>query len=72
MKELTERQEFVFNKIKEYIQLNGYSPTIRELCQLCGVTSTATIFMHLLKLKDKGYIDYEERKFRTIVILKEV
>ena len=53
MKELTKKQELVLKAIKEFIDFNGYSPSIRELCQLCGVSSPATIFVHLKKLKQQ-------------------
>ena len=44
----------------------GYSPTIRELCSLCNLSSTATMFVHLKNLTQKGYINQTENKFRTI------
>lgn len=71
MEELTDKQEEVLLKIKYFIKVNGYSPTIRELCDLCNLNSTATMFVHLQKLKEKGYIDYIPKKFRTIKIIKD-
>ena len=70
MKELTKKQTEIYNQIKEFINKYGYSPTIRELCDLCGLSSSATMFIHLKKLRDKGAIDYEDGKSRTITIYK--
>ncbi len=63
---LTKRQKEVFKQICKYIDENGYSPSIRELCKLCGLSSSATMFAHLQKLRDKGFIYFEDKKFRTI------
>ena len=44
----------------------GDAPTIRELCNICNLSSTATMFVHLKNLTKKGYINQTENKFRTI------
>lgn len=66
MEELTDKQEKILTVIKKFIAENGYAPTIRELCNLCGLSSTATMFVHLKNLTNKGYIKQTENKFRTI------
>lgn len=64
--ELTKKQKEVFEQICKYIDENGYSPTVRELCNLCGLSSSATMWVHLQKLKNKGFIYFDDKKFRTI------
>ena len=66
MEKLTSQQEKILNAIKKFIAENGYSPSIRELCDLCNLSSTATMFVHLKNLTRKGYINQTENKFRTI------
>ena len=66
MEKLTAKQEFILNEIKKFIAEKGYAPTIRELCKLCNLSSTATMFVHLKNLTNKGYISQTESKFRTI------
>ncbi len=66
MEKLTEKQTFILNEIKKFIAEKGYAPTIRELCTICNLSSTATMFVHLKKLTDKGYIKQTASKFRTI------
>lgn len=66
MEKLTSKQEEILTYIKKFIAERGYSPTIRELCKICGLSSTATMFVHLKNLTQKGYINQTENKFRTI------
>ncbi len=66
MEKLTDKQKKILTIIKKFIAENGYAPTIRELCNLCGLSSTATMFVHLKNLTNKGYIKQTENKFRTI------
>lgn len=68
MEKLTERQEEIFNKLKQYIKEHGYSPSVRELGQLMGLKSSETISTHLKKIKAKGYIDYNPKKHRSLII----
>ena len=66
MEKLTKKQEEILTVIKKFIAEKGYAPTIRELCKLCNLSSTATMFVHLKNLTNKGYISQTESKFRTI------
>ncbi len=66
MEKLTGKQEKILNNIKKFIADNGYAPTIRELCTISNLSSTATMFVHLKNLTKKGYINQTENKFRTI------
>ena len=66
IEKLTTQQEKILNIIKKFIADKGYAPTIRELCKLSGLNSTATMFVHLKNLTKKGYINQTESKFRTI------
>ena len=66
MEKLTNKQEEILTVIKKFLADKGYAPTIRELCNLCNLSSTATMFVHLKNLTNKGYINQTENKFRTI------
>lgn len=67
---MTFSQQMVYESIKQYIRNNCESPTIREICELAGLSSPATVHKHLKNLKDKGYIDYRPKTGRSIRILK--
>ena len=68
MEKLTRRQQVIMTEIKKFIAKYGYSPTIRELCDLCNLSSTATMFVHLKNLTNKGYITQSGNKFRTLYL----
>lgn len=68
---MTESQVMVYKAIKVFIDRNGYSPTIREICEMCGLSSPATTHYHLKNLKEKGFINYTEGKNRTITIKED-
>ncbi len=69
MEKLTARQNFVLDEIKKFMAKKGYPPTVRELCKITNLSSTATIQMHLNKLQEKGYIKKDIEKNRTIELL---
>ena len=69
---LTEKEKKFYETIYKFINDNGYSPTIRELCKLLNYKSTKTIYNYLKVLKNKNYINYQKKKKRSIVINKEI
>ena len=69
MEKLTVKQEKVLNELKKYLAKKGYPPTVRELCELTNLNSTATVHVHLDHLQEKGYINKAKEKNRTIELL---
>ena len=67
---MTKRLEEYYDIIKNYINKHGYSPTVREIGELAGTTSSATPMVMVRRLKKLGYIEYEKGKSRTIRCLK--
>lgn len=63
---LTEKQQNVYESIMQYQRVNGYAPTIREICKMVGVASTSSVYAHL---KEKGYIARKMDASRAIAIL---
>lgn len=53
---LTRKQLGIFNKLKDFINERGYTPTIREFCKYVDLSSTATIKFYFDALEKKGYI----------------
>jgi repressor LexA len=51
-----------------FMNEQGYPPTIQQLCQRCGVTSTSTIHYHLTALKKKNFIHWNESERRAITL----
>ena len=69
MEKITAKQERVLNELKKYLANKGYPPTVRELCNLTNLSSTATVQVHLDHLEEKGYIKRDRIKNRTIELL---
>lgn len=52
--------------ITKEINSNGYSPSVRDIRQALDIKSTATVHAYLTKLEEKGYIQKESGKSRTL------
>ncbi|PFB04996.1 LexA repressor [Bacillus anthracis] len=70
MKPLTSRQAEILTFIQGMVIENGFPPTVREICKATGLTSSSTVHRHLMNLEEKGYIQRDPSKSRTIKILK--
>ena len=68
---LTDRQREVLVWIAKYIDANGYSPTIRQMCQAFNFASTEGAMCHLRQLRAKGWITWQPRETRTIRLTEE-
>lgn len=64
--ELTERQNSIYQFIKEYIDFNSYPPTYREIGTQFGIASTFGVKRHIDALIKKGYLNIGENSSRTI------
>ncbi len=71
MNDLTDKQKECLIIINLLIEKRGYAPTVREIGKEMNVNSPATVFTHLKKLKQKGYITWKEKQNRTLKILKK-
>ncbi|MCQ2456058.1 MAG: transcriptional repressor LexA [Clostridia bacterium] len=68
MATLTEKEQRIFDYIKDKIEKNGYSPSIRDIRRDLDIKSTSTVHTYLEKLEKKGYIQKENGKSRTLRI----
>jgi len=59
----------IYNFIINYIQNNGFPPTVREICSHFNFDSTSTAFYHLKKLEKLGKIKRGNFKTRSIEIM---
>ena len=69
MEQLSTRQEEFLIAIKKFVAKNGFTPTVRELCEMLGLNSPATSHFHLNRLEAKGYIKRNKQKSRAIELL---
>lgn len=67
MQECLHREyDFIYN----YIIAKKYSPSFEEIKEACGLRSKASVSVHLCKLKELGYIDYDPFISRSIILKK--
>jgi repressor LexA len=69
MREPTERQKEVLGFIAGYLQTHTYPPTIREVADFFSI-SVKGASDHLSALKKKGFLKQNEKKSRTMELIK--
>jgi len=67
--EATDKQRNVLNKINEFKEREGYSPTLRDLANELKLSSKNAVLKHLTALVKKGYINREIGVARSITVL---
>lgn len=67
--ELTPKQAAILSVIKKSIRQKGYPPSVREIGQAVGLSSSSTVHGYLKKLEDKGYLRRDATKPRAIEVL---
>lgn len=66
MKKLANPREDIYRYIVAYAQTHAYPPSVREICEAVGLTSTATVHAHLKKLEQQGLIVRDPSRQRSI------
>lgn len=56
MPRTSNKAELILEYVNEFIQENGYSPSVREIGASVGLRSTASVSYHLQALQEKGLI----------------
>ncbi|MGZ4446958.1 MAG: transcriptional repressor LexA [Nocardioides sp.] len=70
---LTPRQQRVLAHIKEAIELRGYPPSMREIGEAVGLTSSSSVAHQLKVLEEKGFLKRDPNRPRALeVFLPEV
>ncbi|OXX82645.1 hypothetical protein AVM15_17170 [Paraclostridium benzoelyticum] len=69
MLELSNSQTKILETIKLKINKYGYPPSVREICDAVGLSSTSTVHSHMNKLEKLGYIKRDPSKPRAIEVL---
>ena len=68
MTDLTPRQRQVLEYIDESVRHRGYPPSVREIGEAVGLSSSSTVHAHLAALQDKGYLSRDPSKPRAIEV----
>ncbi len=65
---LTERQREILEVIEAHMRARGYPPSVREIGEAVGLTSTSTVHAHLATLQRLGYLRRDPSKPRAIEV----
>ena len=68
-KDLTKRQQEIFDFIKKYSARYGYPPTVRDIGKAVGLASSSTVHAHLANLEKLGLLKRDPTKPRAIEVL---
>lgn len=63
---LTPRQRRVLEVIREWVQRFGYPPSVREIGEAVGLTSTSSVAHQLRALEHKGYLRRDPNRPRAV------
>lgn len=66
---LYKRQRQIVDYLAQYIQKNGYSPTLQEIAKALNVSSLATVHEHLQALQRKKVIKKQDGAVRGIELI---
>jgi repressor LexA len=68
---LTKRQQQIFEFIKRHTSEKGYPPTVRDIGQAVGLTSSSTVHAHLANLERAGVLRRDPTKPRAMEVIAE-
>lgn len=68
---LTARQQAVLDWIRGFIDVHGYSPTVRQVAFAFNWRTPNAAATHLRPMRKKGWVTWEEGKARTLRIVEE-
>jgi repressor LexA len=63
---LTPRQRKVLEVIRDSVDRRGYPPTVREIGEAVGLTSTSSVSHQLMTLQKKGFLRKDPSKPRAV------
>jgi repressor LexA len=69
---LTRRQEQVLEFIRESVRVNGYPPTVREICIGLDLSSPSTVHVHLANLERLGLLRRDPSKPRALELAQDL
>jgi repressor LexA len=66
---LPDRQREVLEVIRQWVERFGYPPSVREIGEAVGLTSTSSVSYQLRALEQKGYLRRDPNRPRAIGVL---
>lgn len=69
MKELSAKQQHILDAIREFVDEHDYPPSIRQIQETCGISSTSVVDYNLRILEKQGFIRRDREVSRGIELL---
>ena len=70
--QLSERQRKILRFMSGYMNREGYPPSIREIGDAAGISSTSVVNYNLNKLVQAGFLGRQQRVSRGLRLLREI
>jgi repressor LexA len=71
MSDITDRQQRILDVIAETVRERGYPPTVREIGDAVGLTSSSSVHAQLANLERKGLLRKDPTKPRAVTLAPE-
>jgi repressor LexA len=69
---LTERQSKILDYIRYVTKVRNYPPSVREIGEAVGLSSSSTVHNHLNQLERRGLIKRDASKSRTVQLVSDM
>jgi repressor LexA len=69
--QLTERQNRILDYIRYVTRVRSYPPSVREIGEAVGLSSSSTVHNHLNQLERRGLIRRDPSKSRTVQLVQD-
>lgn len=70
MKQISEKQQQIYDFILQYTDEHGYSPSVREIAAASSLKSTSTVHFHLRALEEAGLVAHSVGKTRSLIAVR--
>ncbi|SRR5205823_8489398 len=64
------RQRQILDYLRDHARRHAYPPTVREIGQAVGLSSSSTVQNHLNTLEERGFIRRDPAKSRTVEVVE--
>jgi repressor LexA len=69
--ELSDRQSKILEYIRQVTRQRNYPPSVREIGEAVGLSSSSTVHNHLNQLERRGFIKRDPTKSRTVQLVQD-
>ncbi len=67
---LSEKQRYILASISKFQQVKGYSPSLREIGEMVGLSAVASVKYQLDQIREKGFLNKNEGKQRAMDVVR--